>query len=156
MTTVEGPTERQLALVPMRDPEIGHDLSARLHRLARRHAAALEVDIVNGGAIAAALQKLEIMIRMGSPELAKQTAEHVVANLVDPAELSTVQFWETALGRAVAVRGAFPEPWMTRSIAAALLDVSRQRIGQMVSKGMLTESGGRLTSSSVVWYMAAA
>jgi hypothetical protein len=85
---------------------------------------------------------LNMMLASPEPAARRQGATVVVAALADVAERSDPDWWETDLGRYVAREIGSPHPYVSRQVAAAVLGVTRQAIGQMVRRGDLDEEDG--------------
>lgn len=117
----------------MKDPIT--DLADRMALLHVRH------DVVFGlhgpritpTAILAAAQGLESALRAGDPDAAAR-----VRGVVDPADMDRSEFWATPLGRLMFVAGAFRGETCTQTVAAAVLDCSRQWVNAMVAEGKLS------------------
>lgn len=159
MTALIEPTDRQLCRIPLGDPEVGNQLHYRVRDLARRH------EMIFGLVARSALEILrdtdERTDRLGrllrADVGADQVALTIMSSLVGRAEAESVEFWETALGRVLALRGAYPKPDMPRTVAAAILNVTRQRVSQMVDAGLLAQGrGGFVTNASLVRLLAPA
>jgi hypothetical protein len=69
-------------------------------------------------------------------------AVSMVRALVDPADLSDPRFWPTPLGRLLFAVGGYQGEAVPQALAAAVLDVSRQRVHQLVLSGQLRSETG--------------
>jgi hypothetical protein len=153
MTTLVTPTDRQLTRVQLTDPELRNQVSHRVRELDRRHVA-----VFGDGQqpplprLLACNERAEVLhsgLVAGGP-LGVLVAQAVLSGLVGPVEAGQAEFWETALGRVIALRGGYPQEAMPRLHAAALLDVTRQRISQMEAVGLLeANAGGLITTASL-------
>lgn len=151
MTELAEPTVRQISYVSLRDPEVAHQLSARVRQLAR---AARETfgswrQGTEPSFVEAAADALYRNLMAGGC-CGPDAARTIMRNLVSRAEAEEPAFWETGLGRVLALYGAYPEPSMPRVVAGALLDVTKQRIAQMVAAHLLELDASRFISTASV------
>lgn len=150
MTTLIEPTDRQLTRVPLTDPEVANQVAFRVSHLAERHAGIFG-ETQDPRTVRARAEHLSAALARASAEVGAEVARKLVNTLVGREEARGAQFWETALGRVLALHGAFPDQTMTRSQAGAILDVSRQRVGQMLDQGLLEQGrGGFIVTASLV------
>lgn len=77
-------------------------------------------------------------------------AVHIVRALVDPADLAGHPFWSTPLGRLLFAAGGYPCGEMTQATAATVLNLSRQRVHQLVLSGALRSETGGIPSARMV------
>lgn len=166
MTAAVEPTDRQLTRVAVRDPELFNQIRQRLARVLRCYEEAF-AEPVPGSTVQHTLRIQERARELShalattglptSPYDPVRVSRAVLSALVAPAEAADAAFWETTLGRVLALRGGYPRPAMPRSHACALLDVSRQRISQMVKLGLLVEvKGEHIATASLTRLLVAA
>lgn len=152
MTTLVTPTPRQLAYVQLTDPELTNQI---WHRVRDLHTRTEEIFGTRPGSTAAKLAECDRRAEAIHAALvgglgADRVAQAVMRSLVGRAEAGQAEFWETALGRVVALWGGYPQPTMPRLHAAALLDVTRQRVSQMEAAGLLQAASLSATSGAQI------
>jgi hypothetical protein len=74
---------------------------------------------------------------------ADRAAVNVTRALVDPAEMDRPEFWATPLGRLLFAAGGYVPKTCTQTVAAAVLDCSRQWVSAMVAEHKLSVAEGR-------------
>jgi hypothetical protein len=82
-------------------------------------------------------------------------AATVAKSIVGYAEMSRSEFWGTPLGRLMFVGGCFPTESCSQTVAAAVLNCSRQWVSAMVAEGKLTSAEFRGVLVSELRFMLA-
>lgn len=67
-------------------------------------------------------------------------AVSITRALVDPGDMERPEFWATELGQLLFAAGGYQSATVSQAMAAALLGVSRQRVGQLVQTGKLAST----------------
>lgn len=78
-------------------------------------------------------ETIKLMMRSQQPARAR-AATIISETLLDVGEREDPGFWASDLGRAMAREIGYSTPLPTRQIAAAILHVSRQAVGQMIAR----------------------
>ncbi len=126
-------------LAILTNPEIGPAVEKRILQLANRLARAV------GGSTPYGLRQLvdagDLYRRGLAGEQGVQAGEYVarlvLEELVDHTELLQPDFWRTPLGRACAWWIGSSDPFVPRTVAAAVLGCSRQNVHEMTARGTL-------------------
>lgn len=136
-------------------PGVATDTERRIVRLANRLAEAVGEGTPYG--LTTLVKAAETYRDAIAGKLGEQVGEHVariaLSTLVDERERESADFWRTPLGRACAWWIGSLDPFVSRNVAAAAIDCSRQNIHELVSKGKLAGSGDAIAPASVRDYL---
>jgi hypothetical protein len=138
-------------LAVLTNPGIGEQVEQRIVRLANRLARACALGTPYG---------LKELVEIGDSyraglagERGERYGEHaarlVLEELVDDTERLQPEFWRTALGRACAWWIGSSDPYVPRTVAAAVLNCSRQNIHEMTTRGTLATLGDGVEAGSL-------
>jgi hypothetical protein len=83
-------------------------------------------------------EALEAGLRAADPDAIAK-----VRGVVDPGDLSGTGFWATPLGRLLFAAGGYGQQTCTQTVAAAVLDCSRQWVSAMVAEHKLAPAAER-------------
>jgi hypothetical protein len=70
----------------------------------------------------------------------QEQAAHVLCEAMFGDQEPPEGFWATEAGRAVALAIGYPRPYAPRPMVEKILDLSRQRVGEMIKLGKLDET----------------
>lgn len=144
------PTDRQLTRVEVSDPELYAELHRRVRAVTLAHAALFGDRGINGDEARAVAGTLSTGLRRGpDDDRARRAARLIRESLISRAEADDPSTWATPLGRALVMLGAYPDAWMPRVTAQEILMVSRQRISQMITRGLLAGTHAGIQSASL-------
>lgn len=126
----------------LRRKEIQRQVDALTHRLLRR-VNDLAVQFPYHREIARISQSLNMMLASSEAAARQEAAQRIADHLLDVGERDDPTFWTTDLGRAIAREIGWVGPLPTRVIARNVLQVSRQAVDQMVTRGDLDTGTGQ-------------
>lgn len=140
-----------MSLDILTNAEIGEQVERRIIRLANRLARACGLSTPYG---------LKELVEIGASYRAglagergerygEHTARLVLEELVDDAERLQPEFWRTLLGRACAWWIGSSDPYVPRTVAAAVLNCSRQNVHEMTTRGTLAAHGEGIDAGSL-------
>lgn len=95
------------------------------------------------------LGMLQNLGRSGDPAFARSAALIIIEELVPASELLTTKFWRSPLGQALAWVVGYHQPTVPQATVAAIVDVSRQRIHELVNAGRLARINGQVPADAV-------
>lgn len=138
-------------LVILTNPEVGRAVEQRITKLVNRLTRAV------GGDAPYMLHELAATGDMYRHALAGeqgvQAGEYVariaLEELVDDTERLQPEFWRTPFGRACAWWIGSSDPYVPRTVAAAVLGCSRQNVQEMVKRGTLAGTGEGVDAGSL-------
>lgn len=128
--------------------EIGRQITLLADRLVRR-ARNLGLTVTSGHVDPDSMAEVLTMMLHSEPPGRSRGATIISEALLDVGERESPDFWTTDLGCALAREIGWCGPEPTRSVAAAVLRVSRQAIGLMVQEGRLAATDAGVTRESL-------
>jgi hypothetical protein len=140
-----------MSLDILTNPEVGTGAEQRLLRLANRLARACGTETpyrLSALVETADLYRRGLAGEQGHPG-GEYVARLVLEELVDETERLQPEFWRTPLGRACAWWIGSSDPYVPRTVAAAVLNCSRQNVHEMTTRGTLAAHGEGIDAGSL-------